>query len=236
MTRVLSACLLLVVVAAAALVIRAHHTTADEVATTRATPAAGGTRLERVLTAFGTMPRPEPGADIGSAASGAGAQGAASTSADDLEAELLGASRPLRPEDRDLLDPDGHSQAGELSAGDGGAPSSARHRYSLRLKRRTIAPGQPLEATIDVSTLEGRPLAFQVRRLETRDADSGRVAYVEHHRTLGDWVSLLAGHGFRLVRLLEPEWPAEHDRVWGGWSRTRGRLTPGTAVFAADLD
>jgi ubiquinone/menaquinone biosynthesis C-methylase UbiE len=67
------------------------------------------------------------------------------------------------------------------------------------------------------------------------DDDSGRVAYVEHHRTLGDWVGLLAGHGFRIVALLEPEWPDGHERVWGGWSRTRGRLTPGTAIFAADL-
>ena len=62
-----------------------------------------------------------------------------------------------------------------------------------------------------------------------------RTPYVEHHRTLGDWVALLAGRGFRIVALLEPEWPEDHDRVWGGWSRLRGRLTPGTAVFAADL-
>jgi len=67
------------------------------------------------------------------------------------------------------------------------------------------------------------------------DDETGVVAYVEHHRTLGDWVALLAGRGFRIVALLEPEWPEDHDRVWGGWSRLRGRLTPGTAVFAADL-
>ena len=68
--------------------------------------------------------------------------------------------------------------------------------------------------------------------VEVDDA-SGQVSYVEHHRTLGDWVSVLARHGFSLRRLLEPEWPEEHDRVWGGWSRLRGRLTPGTAIFAA---
>ncbi|WP_151082617.1 class I SAM-dependent methyltransferase [Nocardioides cynanchi] len=67
------------------------------------------------------------------------------------------------------------------------------------------------------------------------DDESGRVAYVEHHRTLGDWVGLLAGHDFRLVALVEPEWPEGHERVWGGWSQTRGRLIPGTAIFAADL-
>jgi hypothetical protein len=48
-------------------------------------------------------------------------------------------------------------------------------------------------------------------------------------------VTLLAGHGFVITDLLEPEWPEDHDRVWGGWSGVRGRLTPGTAIFGADL-
>jgi SAM-dependent methyltransferase len=65
------------------------------------------------------------------------------------------------------------------------------------------------------------------------DDASGVVSYVEHHRTLGDWVRLLAAGGFVLTDLVEPEWPADHDRVWGGWSRTRGMLTPGTAIFVA---
>ena len=67
------------------------------------------------------------------------------------------------------------------------------------------------------------------------DDVTGATAYVEHHRTLGDWVALLARHGFALTTLLEPEWPEGHDRVWGGWSGVRGRLTPGTAIFGADL-
>lgn len=64
---------------------------------------------------------------------------------------------------------------------------------------------------------------------------SGRATYVEHHRTLGDWVAALSRHGFALQQLHEPEWPADHDYVWGGWSRTRGVLTPGTAIFVSDL-
>jgi hypothetical protein len=68
------------------------------------------------------------------------------------------------------------------------------------------------------------------------EEETGTVAYVEHHRTLGDWVALLAGHGFRITDLLEPEWPEGNDRVWGGWSATRGRLTPGTALFGADWE
>jgi len=67
------------------------------------------------------------------------------------------------------------------------------------------------------------------------DDESGATAYVEHHRTLGDWVALLAGAGFRITALHEPQWPQGHDRVWGGWSQTRGVLTPGTAIFAAEL-
>ena len=67
------------------------------------------------------------------------------------------------------------------------------------------------------------------------DDTSGETRYVEHHRTLGDWVRALAAARFSLVDLVEPEWPADHDRIWGGWSRTRGLLTPGTAIFVADL-
>jgi ubiquinone/menaquinone biosynthesis C-methylase UbiE len=67
------------------------------------------------------------------------------------------------------------------------------------------------------------------------DDESGRVAYVEHHRTLGDWVGLLSGARFALTDLLEPEWPDGHDRVWGGWSVLRGRFTPGSAIFGATL-
>jgi SAM-dependent methyltransferase len=67
------------------------------------------------------------------------------------------------------------------------------------------------------------------------DDATGVVSYVEHHRTLGDWVRLLTHHRLTLVDLVEPEWPEDNDRVWGGWSRTRGLLTPGTAIFVAHL-
>jgi ubiquinone/menaquinone biosynthesis C-methylase UbiE len=63
----------------------------------------------------------------------------------------------------------------------------------------------------------------------------GSVTYVEHHRTVGDWVRILARAGFRLDDLVEPEWPEGHDRVWGGWGPVRGALIPGTAIFSATL-
>ena len=62
---------------------------------------------------------------------------------------------------------------------------------------------------------------------------AGEPTYVEHHRTLGDRVRELVGAGFRLVDLIEPEWPAGHTREWGQWSPLRGRLFPGTAIYVA---
>ena len=65
--------------------------------------------------------------------------------------------------------------------------------------------------------------------------DDGRPRYVEHHRTLGDWVGLLHEGGFVLRALHEPRWPEGLERIWGGWGPLRGRLIPGTAIFVADL-
>ena len=64
--------------------------------------------------------------------------------------------------------------------------------------------------------------------------ESGTPVYVEQHRTLGDRVRELVAAGFVLRDLVEPEWPADHERVWGQWSPLRGRLFPGTAIFVAD--
>jgi SAM-dependent methyltransferase len=59
----------------------------------------------------------------------------------------------------------------------------------------------------------------------------GEVAYAEHHRTIGDRVRELVTAGFVIEDLLEPEWPRDQGRTWGGWSPLRGRLIPGTAIF-----
>ncbi|GAA1814671.1 class I SAM-dependent methyltransferase [Luedemannella flava] len=66
--------------------------------------------------------------------------------------------------------------------------------------------------------------------------EDGVASYVEHHRTVGDWVRVVVGAGLRLVDLVEPEWPAGHDGIWGGWSPLRGRILPGTAIFICELD
>ncbi len=67
------------------------------------------------------------------------------------------------------------------------------------------------------------------------EEDDGTPRYVEHHRTLGDWVAHLHAAGFALRALHEPQWPEGLDRIWGGWGPLRGRLVPGTAIFVADL-
>jgi SAM-dependent methyltransferase len=63
--------------------------------------------------------------------------------------------------------------------------------------------------------------------------EDGTPSYVEQHRTLGDRVRELVAAGFELRDLVEPEWPAGHERIWGQWSPLRGRLFPGTAIFVA---
>jgi len=67
------------------------------------------------------------------------------------------------------------------------------------------------------------------------DAD-GEPTYVEHHRTIGDRVREIVGAGFRLVDLVEPEWPADLTDTWGQWSPLRGALLPGTAIYVCELD
>jgi len=65
------------------------------------------------------------------------------------------------------------------------------------------------------------------------DAD-GQPTYVETHRTFGDRVHEIVAAGFTLTDVVEPEWPDDNQRTWGGWSPLRGRLIPGTAIFGCD--
>ena len=71
------------------------------------------------------------------------------------------------------------------------------------------------------------------RNAYVEEDENGAVTYVEHHRTVGDWVRAIAKAGLRLDDLTEPEWPEGNEHVWGGWSPLRGKVIPGTAIFTA---
>lgn len=73
------------------------------------------------------------------------------------------------------------------------------------------------------------------RRAYTEHDSDGAVNYVEHHRTLGDYVAALTAAGFTLTTLTEPTWDNPDHPSWGGWSALRGRVLPGTAIFSAQL-
>lgn len=99
--------------------------------------------------------------------------------------------------------------------------------FSVTHPVRWAFPDDPTERglTAQRSYFDRRPYA-------ERD-EHGTVTYAEYHRTVGDHVRELAASGLLLVDLVEPEWPEGHDQTWGGWSPTRGRLLPGTAIFSA---
>jgi SAM-dependent methyltransferase len=62
--------------------------------------------------------------------------------------------------------------------------------------------------------------------------EDGATVYVEHHRTVGDWVRAAVGAGLVLDDLLEPEWTPGRTQNWGQWSPARGALIPGTLVLS----
>jgi ubiquinone/menaquinone biosynthesis C-methylase UbiE len=101
-----------------------------------------------------------------------------------------------------------------------------RFVFSTTHPIRWTLPDDPGPAGLTVSTsyFDRTPYVEEV---------GGVASYVEHHRTLGDRVRELAAAGFRLVDLVEPEWPETNRRTWGGWSPERGRLIPGTAIFVS---
>jgi ubiquinone/menaquinone biosynthesis C-methylase UbiE len=71
------------------------------------------------------------------------------------------------------------------------------------------------------------------RRAYVEQDERGVATYAEHHRTIGDRVREVVAAGLVLDDIVEPEWPADHDRPWGQWSPMRGAILPGTAIIKA---
>jgi SAM-dependent methyltransferase len=102
--------------------------------------------------------------------------------------------------------------------------------FSVTHPVRWSMPDDPGEAGLRVTS------SYFDRTPYVEQDEEGTARYVEHHRTLGDWVRILSAAGFHLLDLVEPEWPSGHDRVWGGWGPVRGELLPGTAIFVSRLE
>ena len=102
--------------------------------------------------------------------------------------------------------------------------------FSVTHPVRWTMPDDPTSAGLVVTS------SYWDRTPYVEEDDDGRVDLRRappHARRLG---RPARGAGLRLTRLLEPEWPEGHDRVWGGWGPERGRLVPGTAILSATRD
>ncbi|MFI0236777.1 class I SAM-dependent methyltransferase [Streptomyces sp. NPDC016845] len=105
-----------------------------------------------------------------------------------------------------------------------------RFVYSVSHPVRWAFPDEPGPEGLTVSA------SYFDRTPYVEQDDEGRAVYVEHHRTVGDWVRAVVAGGFRLVDIVEPEWPAWNTQEWGGWSPLRGNLIPGTTIFVCERD
>jgi SAM-dependent methyltransferase len=65
---------------------------------------------------------------------------------------------------------------------------------------------------------------------------AAELAMTSHHHTIATWVEMLAGAGFRLLRLLEPAPPEEMlDEIWPSDDALSAlRLIPQTIIFVAE--
>ena len=100
--------------------------------------------------------------------------------------------------------------------------------FSVTHPMRWIFPDDPGPDGLTVST------SYFDRTPYVEIDGNGDATYVEHHRTLGDRIREIVAAGLMLTDLIEPEWPADHTRIWGQWSPLRGQLMPGTAIYVCD--
>jgi SAM-dependent methyltransferase len=144
------------------------------------------------------------------------------------------------------------ADAGALPLGDGavdlacsafgGLPFVADVEGALREVARVLRPGGRFAASVnhpmrwpfpdspDPEDLQIVSSYFD-RTPYVETDDVGGTVYVEHHRTIGDWVRAVVRAGLVLADLVEPEWTPGRTETWGQWSPARGALVPGTLIL-----
>jgi SAM-dependent methyltransferase len=127
----------------------------------------------------------------------------------------------------------------------GGLPFVADARAVLTEVARVLRPGGRFVASVNHPMRWPMPdspdpddlrvvSSYFDRRPYVETDDRGRTVYVEHHRTVGDWVRAVVGAGLVLSDLVEPEWATGRTETWGQWSPERGALMPGTLILVCD--
>lgn len=101
-----------------------------------------------------------------------------------------------------------------------------RFVYSVNHPMRWIFVDDPASFQVYASYFEEGYTEFD---------EDGAPTYAEFQHKVGDHIRALAGAGFIVEDMVEPEWPEEVTQNWGQWSPERGRIFPGTAIFSARL-